>query len=219
MPLSATSKLCRRSRNMLGFGRANSQGDDEALNRWVQQIVSQDGWPTRDDSVFVARRIFQRKQCRSKQLYRWSGSADALRSSPAIMERAVASVAAGTNLGVAPEATIIPIVTWTFSARPQRDERLSPTLPCDPRSLCCPVRTVARLDDLLAGGYREDYAKFDIINRSYGIPTFSIPTWFPRASTRNFVGIGAICPRTLDAVFQVGTPDSRKTIHRLCSRQ
>ncbi len=33
--------------------RANSQGDDEAPNRWVRRIVAEAGWPTGDDSVFV----------------------------------------------------------------------------------------------------------------------------------------------------------------------
>ncbi len=77
----------------------------------------------------------------------------------------------GTNFGVAPEATIIPVA------------RISPTATVENAFADAALRSAItllpsadrrRLDDLLAGAYREDYAKFDIINRSYGI-RFSIP--------------------------------------------
>ena len=44
--------LCLRNATCAGR-QGNSQGDAEALNRWVQKIVSENGWPTRDDSVFM----------------------------------------------------------------------------------------------------------------------------------------------------------------------
>ena len=198
-------QTCRRA-GTCSVWQGNSQGDDEALNRWVQQIVSQDGWPTRDDSVFVLDEYFSANNP-LEQLYRW-------REVPTPYGRSgnhgtiVASVAAGTNLGVAPEATIIPIVT-DFSDD-QVDVAFADAALRSAITLL-PSADRRRLDDLLAGGYREDYAKFDIINRSYGIPIFD-PDVVSTGVDSELRWYRRYLPETLDAVFQVGTPDSRKTI-------
>ena len=142
-----------------------------------------------------------------EQLYRW-------REVPTPYGRSgnhgtiVASVAAGTNLGVAPEATIIPIVT-DFSDD-QVDVAFADAALRSAITLL-PSADRRRLDDLLAGGYREDYAKFDIINRSYGIPIFD-PDVVSTGVDSELRWYRRYLPETLDAVFQVGTPDSRKTI-------
>ena len=49
LPLSDV-QLCQQNATC-SIWRGDSQGDDEAHNSWVRQIVGEDGWPTRDDSV------------------------------------------------------------------------------------------------------------------------------------------------------------------------
>ena len=56
----------------------DSEGDDEALNLWVQQIVKDDGWPLADDSVFVLDEALQRTK-RKRTAEQVVGSADTLR--------------------------------------------------------------------------------------------------------------------------------------------
>ena len=48
----------------------DSQGDAEAYNSWVRDIVSQDGWPTRDDSVFVVDEYYSEHNP-FELLFRW----------------------------------------------------------------------------------------------------------------------------------------------------
>ena len=84
----------------------DSGGDDEEYNRWVRDIVSQDGWPTKDDSVFFVDEYYSERDP-FESLVRWrevpTPYGDGTHGT------SVASVAAGKNLGVAPEAMIIPI--------------------------------------------------------------------------------------------------------------
>ena len=183
----------------------NSQGDDEALNRWVQQIVSEDGWPTSDDAVFVVDEYYS-EQNALERLFRWS------EVPTPYVEGAhgtvVASVAAGKNLGVAPEATVIPI------ARNLSDDQGEENLAgAALRFAITLLPTVDRgqLDDILASSYRDDYAKFDIINRSFGIEIFD-PDIISSEINSELLWYRRYLPKTLNAVFQVGTPDARKTI-------
>ena len=197
--------LCLRRRTCTAF-RANSQGDDEARNRWVQQIVSRDGWPTRDNSVFVADEYYSASDP-FDALSRWSEVPTPYGG--AAHGTIVASAAAGTNLGVAPEATIIPVAV-DFAARQQRENDFADTAL---RSLIASLPSADRrsVDDALAGVYREDYAKFDIINRSYGIDLFD-PAVISAEIDSELRWYRRYLPRTLNAALQVGTPDSRKTI-------
>ena len=188
-----------------GF-QGNSQGDDEALNGWVQQIVSRDGWPTRNDSVFVLDEYYSASNP-LEALYRWSEVPTPYGEGQ--HGTAVASVAAGKNLGVAPEATIIPVAVDFARRQQQENEFADEAL----RSLIASLPSADRrsVDDALAGTVREDYAKFDIINRSYGIDLFD-PDVISAEIDSEFQWYRRYLPRTLDAVLQVGTPDSRKTI-------
>ena len=197
--------VCLRRRTCTAF-RANSQGDDEARNRWVQQIVSRDGWPTRDNSVFVADDHYSASDP-FEALYRWSEVPTPY--GDAAHGTIVASVAAGTNLGVAPEATIIPVAV-DFAARQQRENDFADAAL---RSVIASLPGADRrqVDDALANFYREDYAKFDIINRSYGIDLFD-PAVISADIDSELRWYRRYLPRTLDAALQVGTPDSRKTI-------
>ena len=178
----------------------NSGGDPEAVNSWVRQIVDTDGWPTRDDSVFVVNEYYDENNP-IERLFRWTevptpygmvGSHGTI----------VASVAAGQNLGVAPEATIIPI------ARTFTDDQQAYSILLD-LVVALPSAVRSELDDELASSVRDDYAKFDIINRSYGerasllavIDRFEAAQWYERH-----------LPKTVNALWQIDTPDVEKTI-------
>ena len=178
----------------------NSGGDPEAVNSWVRQIVDTDGWPTRDDSVFVVDEYYDENNP-IERLFRWTevptpygmvGSHGTI----------VASVAAGQNLGVAPEATIIPI------ARTFTDDQQAYSILLD-LVVALPSAVRSELDDELASSVRDDYAKFDIINRSYGerasllavIDRLEAAQWYERH-----------LPKTVNALWQIDTPDVEKTI-------
>ncbi len=185
----------------------NSGGDPEAINRWVRQIVDTDGWPTSDDSVFVVDEYYDENDP-IERLSRWTEV-----PTPYGQEGShgtiVASVAAGQNLGVAPDATIIPIaqnltnddqVENAFADEILR--RWVSVLPATTRNL---------LDDELASLYRDNYAKFDIINRSYGIDLFD-PDVISSEIDSELGWYERYLPQTLSAAFQVDTPDVEKTI-------
>ena len=183
----------------------DSEGDDEALNSWVRQIVSEDGWPTKDDSVFIVNEYFS-EQDSLERLFRWS-------EVPTPYDvgdhgTIVASIAAGRNLGVAPEATIIPIAKNLTND--QEDNALAEAAL---RSAIALLPSVVRgqLDDLFASAYRDDYANFDIINRSFGIEIFD-PDVVSSKISSELQWYRQHLPKTLNAVFQVDTPDAQKTI-------
>ncbi len=182
----------------------DSEGDDEAQNSWVQQIVSEDGWPTRDDSVFVVDEHYP-EDGSIGQFYRWwevptpygpGGSHGTI----------VASVAAGTNLGVAPEATIIP-TTKNLTDDQNTNALAEGALQLVIETL--PPADRRELDGIVARNVRDDYANFDIINRSYGtrlselaiIDSVDTARWF-RSNL----------PKTLNAIWQTDRPDAEKTI-------
>ena len=182
---------------------SNSQGDAEARNRWVQQIVAQDGWPTRDDSVFVLDGFFAADGS-IEQLFRWS-------EIPTPYDEGnhgtiVASIAAGTNLGVAPNATIIPIANNLTND--QSEEAVAgEVLQLAIQSL--PTADRRQFDEIVARTVRESYEKFDIINRSYGMRTdrFSVGQTLDEVEW-----LQAYLPRNLRADWQIDRPDSEKTI-------
>ena len=203
---SSQVDVCQRSRTCTVL-RRDSRGDDEAHNRWVQGIVRENGWPTRDDSVFILDEHFIADGS-IEQFLRWwevptpygdQGSHGTI----------VASVAAGKSLGVAPEATIIPIAL-NFSPDEQLEEGLAgASLRYAITLLSSAERT--QFDDELADTYRDNYAKFDIINRSYGIPEFD-PDVVSSAIASELQWYRQYLPDTLGAIFQIETPDDRKTI-------
>ena len=177
----------------------NSGGDPEAVNSWVRHIVDTNGWPTRDDSVFVVDEYYDENNP-IERLFRWTEVPTPY--GEGAHGTIVASTAAGKNLGVAPEATIIPIAR-TFTD----DQEAYGTLLNIIATLPSAVRS--ELDDGLASSVRDDYAKFDIINRSYGerasllavIDRFEAAQWYERH-----------LPKTLNALWQIDTPDADKTI-------
>ncbi len=183
----------------------DSQGDDEAHNSWVRDIVSQDGWPTRDDSVFVVDEYYSEHNP-LEQLFRW-------REVPTPYGEGehgttVASVAAGQNLGVAPEATIIPIAQNLTD-----DQRADAFADAGLQLVIAALPTADRrsLDGEIANVERNRYTKFDIINRSYGWPLFDQDV-VSNAVSSELQWYSRYLPQTLDAILQVDRLDAEKTI-------
>ena len=200
---SSEVALCRRNATCRVW-RGESGEDDESYNLWAQQIVKQAGWPTTDDSIFILDMLYSANGS-IEQLYRWWE----VPTPYGVHGRhgtAVASVASGTNLGIAPEATIIPIAKNLSDD--QSEENIAE------RALQLWIATLAdvdrlQLDQELARLVREDYSKFDIINRSYGsrlsdiavIDSIETASWF-----------NSYLPNTLDAIWQSNRLDAEKTI-------
>ena len=141
----------------------NSEGNPDAVNSWVRQVVDTEGWPTRDDSVFIVDEYYDVNDP-LEQLLRWSEvpTPYGLLGSHGTI---VASTAAGANLGVAPGSTIIPI------AQNLTDDQGGVELVTNilrQHIAEAPFAIRQELDEITASGQRNHFAKFDIINRSYG---------------------------------------------------
>ena len=184
----------------------NSGGDLEAVNSWMRQIVNTDGWPTRDDSVFVVDEYYDVNDP-IERLFRWTEV-----PTPYGVEgshgTSVASVAAGENLGVAPGATIIPIAQNLSD-----DQRANAYADATLRAAVTLLPTTDRniLDDELASAQRDNYAKFDIINRSYGVAVFD-PNVISSEVGSELQWYRRYLPKYLNALLQVDRPDAEKTI-------
>ena len=199
--------VCRRARTCDIWGD-DSRGDPEAYNSWVRGIVHQEGWPTSDDSSFIADQYYSEGSGLGL-LYRWrevptpyDGPGDGGHGT------IVASVAAGENLGVAPEATIIPIaINLTDDhhleslASVVLQETITMLPPADRR----------QFDSELASVWRDHYEKFDIINRSYGTDFFESDIIAAEVDA-TLQWYRSYLPNTLDAFLQSGIPNSEKTI-------
>ena len=202
---SSDVQTCLRLRTCRGF-RADSQGDNEARNRWVRQIVRQDGWPARDDSVFVLDEHYSEGNP-FERLFRWS-EVPTPYGSQGSHGTAVASVAAGRNFGVAPGAAIIPIAQ-NLSDDQREDAFASSTL----RYAISRLPAVERRawDNALARQQWTLWSKYDIVNRSYGRAQFD-----PEVEARNIASelrwFRRYLPNYLRAEFQADRPDAEKTI-------
>ncbi len=194
---------CRRSLTCR-IWQGDSEGDDEAPNRWVQQVVREDGWPRLDDSVFVVDEHYL-EDGSIEQFYRWweiptpygvHGSHGTI----------VASVAAGKNLGIAPEATIIPIAR-NLTDDQGDDAAANRVLQLTIQTLLAADRK--QIDDFVASSVRDDYAKFDIINRSYGTRTSQLAV-IDNVETANWYQ--TYLPGTWNALLQSDISDARKTM-------
>ena len=184
----------------------DSGGDAEARNNWVQQIVDEDGWPTLDDSVFAVDTFYSENNY-LERIFRWSEVPTPYGVSGS-HGTSVASAAAGRNLGVAPEATIIPI------ARNLTDDQTSLHLTDGTLRLAIqllPSFDRNQFDREFAASVRAQYANFDIINRSFGTSLFD-PDIVADALYGELNWYQTYLPRTLNAQLQVGTAEARKTI-------
>ena len=191
--------LCLRNTTCIAWQR-NSQGDDEALNDWVQQIVSEDGWPTSNDSIFIVDNY-------------WSEWSEV--PTPYGAEEShgtiVASIAAGQNLGVAPEATIIPIALNLLDEGDLKEESTAGEIIRSAITLL-PISERDQQDDKFAIQIRDNYAKFDIINRSYGVNFSDLDISSISSILESAEWFGTYLPKTFNAFLQVDTPDAKKTI-------
>ncbi len=197
---------CRLFDPTCNIWSGNSAGDPEAVNGWVGQIVDTDGWPTEDDSVFVVDEYYSEFD-RIQRLLRWK-EVPTPYGATGRHGTIVASVAAGKNLGVAPEATIIP-VAQNLTDDQRADGLAESTL----RSWIVTLPATDRrfVDGLLASTVRDNYAKFDIINRSYGRALFD-PDLISTEILSEFRWFTSYLPEYLGANFQIDTPDAEKTI-------
>ncbi|MCY4097457.1 MAG: S8 family serine peptidase [Rhodospirillales bacterium] len=195
-----------RYRGTCDIWKGDSGGDAEERNNWVRQIVDEDGWPTRDDSVFVVDTYYS-EYSHLERIYRWSEVPTPYGVSGS-HGTIVASAAAGRNLGVAPEATIIPIATNLT------DDQASLQLTDDTLRLAIqllPSFERNQFDREFASNIRAHYANFDIINRSFGTSLFD-PDLVAYRLDSELDWYRRYLPRTLNAQLQIGTADARKTI-------
>ena len=194
---------CRLFDPTCNIWSGNSAGDPEAVNGWVRQIVDTDGWPTEDDSVFVVDEYYSEFDP-IQRLFRWKEVPTPY--GEGTHGTTVASVASGKTLGVAPEATIVPVARNLTDDQEGYTQAVN-TLLTAIADLPSPLRSQA--DAVLASSIRDESAKFDIINRSYGLRSsplavineFNEAQWLSR-----------YLPKTLDAIWQVDTPSFEKTI-------
>lgn len=185
----------------------DSDGDPEIFNNWVQEIVAnRGGWPVLDDSVFIVDTHYSPFDG-IERLLRWTevptpygreGSHGTI----------VASVAAGKTLGVAPGAIIIPIANNLTND--QRAERSAGEV-VRAAIMGLPPSDREDMDETWAREARENYANFDIINRSYGLSIFD-PDVISSEIESELRWYDTYLPKYLRAQFQVDTPDAEKTI-------
>jgi len=183
----------------------NSRGHPDAVNSWVRYIVDTEDWPTRDDSVFIKDEYYNERD-RIERLRNWYevptpygriGSHGTI----------VASTAAGSNLGVAPGATIIPIAKNL--TQDDQSESYQAALRALQDIATFPPALRHELDAFVAGSIRANTANFDIVNRSFGlrpdvlgvIETVETARWYARN-----------LPKTLEAAWQINILDAEKTI-------
>ena len=194
-------------RDLIGCAVITYSADDDVLHdltaRWV---VANYGWPDEGEDWFLRNDAEE-----EGSLWRWSRIPSATSASHGTT---VASVAAGRDFGIAPGATVVPIVE-DFSWDGQIEQSAANTvLLTFVRGLSASARQ--QVDELLADEIEADYANFDVINRSYGIPVFD-PVTIGEVLNSETEWWGAslrrILPHTWRAFMQTGThPDDRTVV-------
>ncbi len=184
----------------------DSQGDDNAYNREVEEIVRRDGWPLRDDEVFLIDDHYSEfdpieRLYRAYEVPTPYGDGD--------HGTIVASTAAGRNLGVASGAIIIP-TTINLTDDQEDGSLVAAELLSLITSLPPAERT--QLDQELASILRSDYAKFDIINRSYGSVTPPNPVADASAVADIDGFLTRHLPSTRRAFFQLDRAPGDRTV-------
>lgn len=207
----SASKTCERAsgylRESLGCEviRYSSEHDElETLTaRW---IVAKYGWPDEGKRWFIVNEYHEDGDWR-----RWSELPHATTTDD--HGTSVASVAAGRDFGVAPGATIVPRATNFDPEAQQAEGQLTRSLLREISQL--PVAERKVIDSTLADSIEEDYAQFDIINRSFGIGVFDPVSIEAVLSTETEwwgEGLRQILPQTWRAFMQTGTHPDERTI-------
>ena len=185
----------------------NSRGDSAVTNDWVLQIVDRDGWPTQEDSVFVLDEHYSEFDA-VERLLRWK-EVPTPYGSRGSHGTIVASVAAGENLGVAPQATIIPYANNFDPDDQDEDAFIGRELQSLISRLSAAERT--ELDRILSQEQRDAYAKFDIINRSYGASIYDQDE-VSRIIDAETIWYSRNLPRTFAALLQTDRSAAERTI-------
>lgn len=193
---------------------SRGQRQEELVNNTVRRIVRETGMPLRDDSVYIVDSHYVRIGANEGEPYhkRWWALQLSVKEVPTPYGEgshgtAVASVAAGTRLGVAPEASIIPIAQNPTADDQADDQQLQFAIEREIESLQEAERR--NFDKQLADEYQDFYSKFDIINRSYGRRNTSLVRFEEYRDVRWAL---EYVPNTLNAWAQVDTPAAEKTI-------
>ena len=184
----------------------DSQGDDDAYNRAVEEIVRRDGWPTHDDEAYIVDDHYSEFDPIGRLYRAWEiptpyGEGD--------HGTAVGSTAAGQRLGVAPGATIVPIAKNL--TEDQQDELLVAVELLSLVVLLPPAERT-RLDQIVADEQRNEYAKFDIINRSFGstAPPDPVADALDAAEADRF--LAQVLPSARRALFQLDRAPGERTV-------
>ena len=187
----------------------DSQGDEDAMNQAVRQIVDQNGWPLLDDSVYIIDEHYSETDPIGRLYRAWEV--------PAVYDdnnhgTIVGSSAAGARLGVAPGATIIPVAKNFARDGDQADEYQVVVEVFLPLILSLPPEERRRVDEGLAALQSTDYAKFDIINRSFG--TSATPDWAAdiAAAAEEDALLQRYLPQFRSALYQTDRAPDERTI-------
>ena len=184
----------------------DSEGDDEALNRAVRDIVTQVGWPGFDDSVYIIDQHYSAFDPIGRLFRAWEVPAIHGNSYHGTV---VASTAAGSRLGVAPGATIIPVAINLTDDQQDLFVLLEAVLSI---VVSLPSGERARADEMEASALRNNYAQFDIINRSFGSAAAPNPVSdvLDAAAADRF--LTQYLPRTRRALYQLDRAPGERTI-------
>ena len=188
----------------------DSEGEENAYNEAVREIVRRDGWPIADDEAYIID-VHYSEHDPIGRLYRawevptpygpireknWHGTV-------------VASTAAGRHLGVASSATVIPVAKNLTDD--QKDEILvAQEIISLVRLLPDEERT--RVDEIVASEQRNEYRRFDIINRSYGSEAPPDPVTDTATINEIDAFLSAYLPTTRRALLQLDRPAEERTV-------
>ncbi|MCY4286410.1 MAG: S8 family serine peptidase [Thiotrichales bacterium] len=185
----------------------DSQGDENAYNQAVEEIVRRDGWPLRDDETFLVDDHYSEFDPIDRLYRAYEVPTPYGEGSHGT---AVASTAAGRNLGIAPDAIIIPT---TINLTDDQEDGSLVAAELLSLAISLPPAERTRLDQELAGILRNDYAKFDIINRSFGPDTPPNPVADASAVADSDRFLTRHLPSTRRAFVQLDrAPDDRTVI-------
>ena len=206
----ASGTPCRRVRCI--YVDADSPEDvDRVAISWIRE----NGWPAHDDYVYI-------RVSSANPLGRYY-------EIPALAERgndgrvlrnhgtAVASVAAGDRLGVAPDATIVPRglpLANDRSTQQAQDEVVNVILVLIDRGIATPQQT-QEIDELIARSLRESASHVDIVNESYGIGSVNDYELFRQyqAQGRLYGWLRNNLPRSWRAFTQQDVAERDKTLY------
>ncbi len=188
--------------NCSGFvTEIDADDSPDAINEAVRYSVENGGWPRHDDQDFVE----DTSRTESYDIFRW-WEIPTPYGQIGSHGTAVASVAAGNTVGVAPGATIIGVAKDLAASQIDSDIGIL-SIQEDVEELSPDERR--QFDTEVASEIRENFQKFDIINRSYGYE------WTPGnlvATAEEYRWMQEFLPRTLSASVQEGVADASKTI-------